>query len=390
MAPKRAPIKASSTTSKGKKTKVAKMTGPKGKRSDAPRTSSSKQKTLEGAQCSDNKGKRLVVNENIKVRKKATFDRATFTTLELAQRFILHFANRIVIPSRNIDFSKLSYFHFDMFFTRMGWLPIVSMKEFLYPRVVKVFYYNMKFEDEGPISTTVNVLNIPNEGVCLYEVKKWSRVEGFKPPEAIKRLCGYQKSNRPTSHSLTMLRGHRYDVSFLEAFLVDNILIERKVNMGYIIFRQMKACSLSEDSVLPYGMFITKIVKYFTVNLRNEIDRKKLTSVDTYDRASLCCMHFVRKKYGSWERKSFVPPSEVDVSSKNGSSQDEASENANMTAIPSKDGVGAMAVADHPSQIEEFNAGMQVIQGQHDEMMVFLRAHFPLHGPFYIFHQLYS
>ena len=29
---------------------------------------------------------------------------------------------------------------------------------------------------------------------------------------------------------------------------------------------------------------------------------------------------------------------------------------------------------------EEFKAGMQVIRGQHDEMMVFLRAHFPLHG----------
>ena len=29
---------------------------------------------------------------------------------------------------------------------------------------------------------------------------------------------------------------------------------------------------------------------------------------------------------------------------------------------------------------EEFKAGMKVIRGQHDEMMVFLRAHFRLHG----------
>ena len=61
--------------------------------------------------------------------------------------------------------------------------------------------------------------------------------------------------------------GHWDDVSFLEAFLVDNILTKRKINMGYIIFWHMKAYSLSEDSVLPYGMFITKIVKYFNVNL---------------------------------------------------------------------------------------------------------------------------
>ncbi|WJZ87432.1 hypothetical protein VitviT2T_006811 [Vitis vinifera] len=344
----------------------------------------------------------------------------------------------------------------------MGWLPIISMKEFVYPRVVKCFYYNMKFEYQGPITTTINgvqinfdvaelckILDIPNEGVCLYEAKKWPRVEGFKAAEAIQRLCGYPKSGRPTSHSLTVLShilhhmisyifipkgGHRDDVSFLEAFLVDSILTERKVNIGYIFFWHMKACSLSEDSVLPYGMFITKIVKYFNVNLRNETDGKKLKSFDTYNVASLRHMHFFRKKYGSWARKSSIPLSKVDVSLDNGSSENDenenqaiearTSENANVTPIPSKEGVGATADAYHPSQIgrneaeasdnlttqisslgthleeialandrhltsletcidgfqEEFKAGMQVIRGQHDEMMAFLRGHFPLHG----------
>ena len=95
-----------------------------------------------------------------------------------------------------------------------------------------------------------------------------------------------------------------------------------------------------------------------------------------------------------------------------------------MTPIPLKDGAGARADAYHPSQFdrneveasdnltaqisslgtrleemalandrrftsletringfqEEFKAGMQVIRGQHDEMMVFLQAHLPLHG----------
>ena len=126
--------------------------------------------------------------------------------------------------------------------------------------------------------------------------------------------------------------------------MVDSILIERKVNTGYIFFRHMKACSLSEDSVLPYGMFITKIVKYFNVNLWNETDGKKLKSFDTYNAASLRRMHFVRKKYGSWARKSFVPSSKVDLSSDNRSFEyDEnenqvvearTSENENVTPIP--------------------------------------------------------
>ena len=113
----------------------------------------------------------------------------------------------------------------------------------------------MTFEEERPISTTVNgvqikfdvaklckILDILNEGAYLYESKKWPRVDGFKPTEAVQRLCGYQKAGRPTSHSLTMLsrilqhmisyifipkKGHRDDVSFLEAFLVDNIVTKR-------------------------------------------------------------------------------------------------------------------------------------------------------------------
>ncbi|KAJ9689237.1 hypothetical protein PVL29_014749 [Vitis rotundifolia] len=189
----------------------------------------------------------------------------------------------------------------------------------------------------------------------------------------------------------------------------------------------MKECSVSEDLVLPYGMFITKIVKYFNVNLWNETDGKKLKSFDTYDRASLQRMHFVWKKDGSWAKKSSVPSSEVDEN-ENQDVEVRPSENANVTPIPSKDGVRARADADHPSQIgrndaeasdnlkaqisslgtcleemalandrrltslenridgfqEEFKASMQVIRGQHDEMMVFLRSHFPLHGPDHI------
>ncbi|WKA01366.1 hypothetical protein VitviT2T_019649 [Vitis vinifera] len=338
MPPKRALVEASSPGGKGKSPAVSRMRGTNKKTSDRQQASESTHNTSDGAKRTTNNGKRPAVEASSEVRKKATFDRSTFATPDLAQRFHLHFANRTVIPGRNIAFAKLSYFHFDVLFARMGWLPIVSVNEFVYPKVVKCFYSNMTFEDEGPITTTINgvqivfyvaalyrILEIPNERVCLYEAKKLPRVEGFKPAEALQRLCGYPRSDRPTSHLLTVLSrilhhmisyifipkgGHRDDVSFLEAFLVDSILTERKVNIGYIIFQHMKACSISEDSVLPYGMFITKIVKYFNINLRNETDGKKLKSFDTYDRASLRRMHFVRKKDGSWARKSSVPPSE--------------------------------------------------------------------------------
>ena len=96
------------------------MTATKGKSSEVAKTNTGKQKTPEVVKSIANKRKRATVDENVEVRKKTTFDRATFTIPELAQRFNLHFSNRIVIPSRNIDFSKLGYFQFDRLFTRMG------------------------------------------------------------------------------------------------------------------------------------------------------------------------------------------------------------------------------------------------------------------------------
>lgn len=91
-------------------------------------------------------------------------------------------------------------------------------------------------------------------------------------------------------------------------FLVDNILTKRKVNVGYIILHHMKACSLSKDLIIPYGMFITKIVKYFDVNLRRETDGKKLKSFDTYDWASLRRIHFVQKKIWFVGKEVFCAP----------------------------------------------------------------------------------
>ena len=56
----------------------------------------------------------------------------------------------------------------------------------------------MKFEEEEPITTNINgleikfdvgdlckILDILNKGLCLYESKKWLKVDGFKPIEVV-------------------------------------------------------------------------------------------------------------------------------------------------------------------------------------------------------------
>ena len=96
-----------------------------------------------------NKGKRLKVEENVKVHKRVTFDRGMFTTLELASRFNIHFANRTVNLGRNIDFSKLCYFQFDSLFLIMGWLLIISMKELVYPRGYQILLLQYEVQKWG-------------------------------------------------------------------------------------------------------------------------------------------------------------------------------------------------------------------------------------------------
>ena len=89
------------------------------------------------------------------------------------------------------------------------------------------------------------ILDIPSVGLWVYEAKGWPTIPGFEPREAIMRLCGLvdaQEMGKPSVHSLTVSNrvihhmicsillprgGHRDEVSYLEAFIVDSILIGR-------------------------------------------------------------------------------------------------------------------------------------------------------------------
>ena len=64
------------------------MRGTNKNTSDRQQPTDTKQNTSDGAQRTTNKGKRPILEASAEVRKKATFDRSTFTTPELAQRFL--------------------------------------------------------------------------------------------------------------------------------------------------------------------------------------------------------------------------------------------------------------------------------------------------------------
>ena len=49
--------------------------------------------------------------------------------------------------------------------------------------------------------------------------------------------------------------GTKKKLSYLEAFLVDSLLIGRKVNLDYIMLNHMIACCESMTRLLPYERF---------------------------------------------------------------------------------------------------------------------------------------
>ena len=123
---------------------------------------------------------------------------------------------------------------------------------------------------------------------------------------------------KPLAYSLTMINrvlhriiysfllsqgGHRDEVSYLEAFLMDSILTVRRICMGYLMMMHMISCCESTTRVLPYGRFLTKVFKDVGVDLSKETDFEAPSIYDTYDEQSLGQMKFEKAPDGSWIRR---------------------------------------------------------------------------------------
>ena len=143
----------------------------------------------------------------------------------------------------------------------------------------------------------------------------------FEPRKAIQRLCGLtdaQGMGKPSAHSLTVTSqvlhhmicsillprgGHRDEVSYLEAFIVDSILMGRLIHVGYLMMMHMISYCESTTRVLPYDRFLTQVFKDVGVDLSRETDFEAPTSYDTYAEQSLGRIKFEKALDGSWIRR---------------------------------------------------------------------------------------
>ena len=115
--------------------------------------------------------------------------------------------------------------------------------------------------------------------------------------------------DKPSVHNLTMINkvlhhmicsillprgGHRDEVSYYEAFLMDSILTERRIHLGYLMMMHMISCCKSTTRVLPYDRFLTRVFKDIEVDLIRETNFEAPGSYDMYDDLSMGRMNLRR------------------------------------------------------------------------------------------------
>ena len=186
----------------------------------------------------------------------------------------------------------------------VGWLNAIVFEENVYPDLVKVFYSNMdcSTEKENRVITTVggvsiefddselnSILGTSDDGLEIFSPRKPPDIDDYVHIDAVKNICRRidLSDDDCTIHFRTqclclqtriLLRfiqsivlprsGHLDEVSHMDVALIDCILRHRPVDLGYTIVRNMLSIPKLITRSLPYGHFITRILKYFSVAIQ--------------------------------------------------------------------------------------------------------------------------
>ena len=141
--------------------------------------------------------------------------------MEDYQWYKQHFAQRRVVPERNINFPQLQQFRFKGLFTRMSWLSAIIVSKPVFSTLVRAFYSRVTYGIGGPITFIVRgveicldpksicfIFYIASVGLRVYESKLWSTTPRFEPREAIKMICGILDAHgmgKPSAHNLMVI-----------------------------------------------------------------------------------------------------------------------------------------------------------------------------------------
>ncbi|KAL2517623.1 Uncharacterized protein Adt_13870 [Abeliophyllum distichum] len=105
------------------------------------------------------------------------------------------------------------------------------------------------------------------------------------------------------AHITVPRKGHLDEVNHYDVFLLDSILLGRKIDFSYIMMQHM-SCVLSSTrpKALPYGMILTKKFQHFEISFRDSVDVLP-KATDTINVLTLKRMK-IFKENGQWVAKS--------------------------------------------------------------------------------------
>ena len=239
-------------------------------------------------------------------REVSEFSRIHFPTPSLAKRFEDRFDGRKVLESFFVDiddFRNLVVCGRSIRDMLQPWESGIDFDDRVYPNLVRVFYSNMEISDTRPNRIVTQVgrvpiefddadladfLGISCEGIDIYTSRKTLSFDTFSHTHGVRNICRrrdlsdeicmlpFRSQLLPLQvrilhsilqHIVTPRKGHSDEVTRLDVALLDSLLTDRPINLGYIIVRHMLSTPVVNHRLLPYGSIITKILRRFEVPL---------------------------------------------------------------------------------------------------------------------------
>ncbi|KAL2532184.1 Uncharacterized protein Adt_05535 [Abeliophyllum distichum] len=242
-----------------------------------------------------------------------------------------------VLLGKSVDLASFTFddpfFHIEDLFVGMGWIGILTLDDKLYPSIVKDFYKKMTFSPEKKITCLLrnkrvkitrdlirSLLRLEDGGVHLYTTKTISHTEEYNPVEACHRIIGkhFDTPARLSTNQLTLTcrvlhniialiivprKGHHDKVNHYDVFLLDSILLGRKLNFPYIMLQPMNfVLRGTRPKALPYSMILTKVFEHFGVSVHDSVVLLP-KATDTINISTLKRMK-IFKEDGQWVAKS--------------------------------------------------------------------------------------
>ena len=81
----------------------------------------------------------------MEAHRKVRYDMTLFSSVEDYYRYKQKFVKRKVVSGKSINFSQLQHFGFKGLFSRIGWLPVMTISEPIFPTLVRAFYSRVAY-----------------------------------------------------------------------------------------------------------------------------------------------------------------------------------------------------------------------------------------------------